>query len=46
MNAHSVYVGCTKPAAVSRFGRLAIGAKVVNVVEQIDGGDKGETDIE
>jgi len=29
--------------AVSRFGRVAIGARVVNAVEQIDGGDKGET---
>lgn len=39
-------IQCTSVArnmAVSRFGRVAIGARVVNAVEQIDGGDKGET---
>jgi len=39
-------IQCTSVArnmAVSRFGRVAIGARVVNAVEQIDDGDKGET---
>lgn len=39
MNAHSVYVGRTKHERVASEGRV----RVVNAVQPIDDGDKGET---